>query len=209
MKDLSIEAKHRLFFLALFVLGLLIVLYFIFFLFKTGPEDLVKLKELQLCSQGDVSATSFVDVKQYRKDIYKEIWQIDGLDRKMVKIQSPTSQVIVKEENGHLKMVEELSDFKCWMQEKIFYSQSKPMQELRHLKAQKASFSYEDYSFLAQQVFIFRYQAPGLTLPKYDKGLTLLMKANAKEATFKVKDGGFSFEANKLKATFYSDTDNP
>lgn len=209
MKDRLADLKPLAFFLSITLLGVGIVMYFALCIFNTTPNDALLLSEIQQTSQGISLTPAHVDVKQERTGIYKEIWQVDGTDRKMVKIQSPSSKVILKEENGHFKMIEELSDCKCWMQEKIFYKQSTPMQELRHLKAQKACFSYDDHSFTAQQVFVFRYLAKGDSLPKYEKGLTLLMKGNAKEATFKVKDGGFSFEANKLKATFYSDADNP
>lgn len=201
--------KPSFFSLSLYITALALVAFFGFFVFTTTPKDTLALKELQQSSQGDIATPSFVDVKQERRDIYKEIWQVEGLERKMIKIQSPSSKVIVKEDNGHFKMVEELADCKCWMQEKLYKENGALMQELRHLKAQKASFSYDDHSFIANQVFIFRYLAKGDTLPKLEKGLTLLMKGNAKVARFKVQDGGYNFSVDKLKATFYSNEEKP
>lgn len=199
--------KRISFFISLFVCLFGFAAFLLFFVFSADSADNEKLKDLQKSSQGSYSTDSFLSVKQERKGVYKELWQVSGKERKMLKIESPSSKVAVVEEGGTFKLIEELSDCDCWMQEKLFQEGSQPMQELRRLKAAKASFSYDEHSFVANHVSISRYLAKGSILPKIENGLILLMKGKAEAARFKTQDAGFSFEADRLKATFYPTPD--
>ncbi len=175
--------------------------------FKTSQEDLKVLNELQRTSLGEVDDATFLDVKQVRFGVYKEIWQTEGLDRKMIKISSPSSKVVVKDEEGHLKLIEELKDCKCQIQEKILRNASSINQEFQDIKASQASFCYDNHSFILENLTIQKWKAPGATLPLKEKGGILLMKGQAKKATFKLQDQNFSFLLDRCKATFYTENE--
>lgn len=164
-------------------------------------------KNLQLIFEQSIGAKvdslSQMHIKQERKNIYKEIWQVEGKTRKMIKIQSPASKVLIQEREGVVGLVEELSSCQCWIQDKLFYDKEQPMQEFRHLKAQNASFSYDSKLFTLQEASFYRYLAKGFHFPKQEKSALLLMKGTAKEARLQLQDSGFHFEADHLKATFY------
>lgn len=185
----------------LFLSFFLCLSLFLFFVFSTSKEDEEKLNVLLNTSSGQ--EPTLLNVKQERKNSDKEIWQREGNERKMIKVQSPKSRVVVREENGNFSLIEELSSADCWMQEKLYHDGKNEMQEIRRIKAQDAIFSYDELSFTAKHVGISRFSAKGHSLPSSERAMTLLMKGKAQAASFKLQDDGFRFDADHLKATFY------
>lgn len=169
-----------------------------FSIFSTTKKDEEKLQALLQTSSG-VLAPSLLSVKQERKDVHKELWQANGIERKVIKIQSPHSTVKMQDD----RLVEELSHCDCWMQEKLYREEDTLMQEIRHIKAENAHFLFNEHAFKASNVSLTRYHAKGHVLPLNERAMTLVMKGKAGKADFKLKDEGFCFSLDRLKATFY------
>jgi hypothetical protein len=80
----------------------------------------------------------------------------------------------------------------------------KPMQIIRYIEAEEASYYYQSGKFVADQVKIFRYEVPGHTLIEPMKNNDLIMKGTAQSIEFSIMDKEINFKANQFKASFFS-----
>lgn len=79
----------------------------------------------------------------------------------------------------------------------------KPMQVVRFLEADEASYFYQSDLFKASNVMITRFVAPGHELQKTWKEKQLLMKGIADSVDFSLNGKDLNFKATKLKATMF------
>lgn len=80
----------------------------------------------------------------------------------------------------------------------------KPMQVVRYLEADKASYYYQTDRFFAEQVHVSRVVAPGHKLIDSVKGLKPIMTGLARSAEFSIVGNELNFTAYQLKATLHS-----
>jgi hypothetical protein len=78
-----------------------------------------------------------------------------------------------------------------------------PMQVIRYLEADNASYYYQSDRFLAEQVHVIRVAVPGHTLTESLKGLIPLMSGIARSVEFTLADNELNFTAYQLKATLH------
>lgn len=79
-----------------------------------------------------------------------------------------------------------------------------PMQHMRFLEAESATYYYKSDRFVANQVKVTRFTVPGHQLIQNIEGLKPTMKGLAKSVEFSLADKELNFKAYQLKATFYS-----
>lgn len=79
----------------------------------------------------------------------------------------------------------------------------KPMQLIRVMEADHASYYYKTDQFVADKVKIARYAISGHDLPKTLKKEKILMKGNAAKVQFFLNGKDLNFQATQLKASIF------
>lgn len=82
-------------------------------------------------------------------------------------------------------------------------AQAKPMQIIRFMEADKASYFYQFDLFKASDVTITRFVAPGHQLQESWKDKKIMMKGVADSVHFSLNGKDLNFKATKLKATMF------
>ncbi len=116
------------------------------------------------------SYTATQQQHQVRKDIYFS----KGLERLHFLLVSRNASVIFDHQSGKTDLKEELSDVNFFAQQELFYAdsatgnnlpkddpQASPWQKIYHGTADKAFFSYKDWTFRADKTRIVEYDIPG------------------------------------------------
>lgn len=86
---------------------------------------------------------------------------------------------------------------------KADHSSLVPMQVVRHMVADAATYYYQTDHFSAEQVHISRYIAPGHTLMETTQGLKPVMTGIARSVDFSLVGNDLKFTAYQLKATLH------
>lgn len=79
----------------------------------------------------------------------------------------------------------------------------KPMQTMRYLEADNASYFYQSDRFLAEQVKVSRIVAPGHDLKESLKGFKTIMTGLARSVEFSIVGNELNFTAYQLNATLH------
>jgi hypothetical protein len=80
----------------------------------------------------------------------------------------------------------------------------KPMQNIRYMEADAATYYYQNDHFVAERVKVSRFAVPGHKLIESVKGLHPLMTGIAQAVEFSLAGNDLNFTAYQLKATFHS-----
>lgn len=83
-------------------------------------------------------------------------------------------------------------------------SHAKPMQVIRYLEAETASYFYKSDRFVAENVLVARYVVPGHLLVESIEGMKPVMMGSATSAAFSLAGKNPDFKARRLKAKLYS-----
>nr|MBA3604036.1 hypothetical protein [Parachlamydiaceae bacterium] len=116
------------------------------------------------------SYTATQQQHQVRKDVYFS----KGLERLHFLLVSRNANVIFDHKSGKTDLKEELSDVNFFAQQELFYAdsvtgnylqkndpQASPWQKIYHGSADKAFFSYKDWTFKADKTRVVEYDIPG------------------------------------------------
>ncbi len=79
-----------------------------------------------------------------------------------------------------------------------------PMQKIRYLKAEKGIYYYSTNTFIANEVQLQRFVAPGHELVETLVGIEPTMTGVAKSVEFSLDGHALNFKAHHLKATFFT-----
>jgi hypothetical protein len=88
-----------------------------------------------------------------------------------------------------------------WLPQKV--PNLKPMQVIRYLQADEATYYYKTDEFVAQQVALSRFAVPGHQLVELHEGKPL-MNGVAEKVEFSLAGKDLNFKAYQLKATFFN-----
>ncbi len=114
----------------------------------------------------------------------------------------PDGREATLQDNGKLLIKKtDPQDPASWVE--ITLKQIKPMQLIRLMKAETASYYYKTELFLADKVAISRYAILGHELPNSLKNEKLLMKGTAAQVHFFLNGKDLNFQASQLKASLY------
>lgn len=167
-------------------------------------ESLVKSTDPQ---ETDENAQPYTSTQQHRTT-HKDIWFSQGDQRLQLRLRSEDTRLVLEHHDRNIQVVEHMQGVTCFIQEKLYYltkedGQRIPMQIVRYLEADNASYYYQADRFLAEQVHVMRVAMPGHTLTESLEGLTPFMTGVARSVEFGLSGTELNFTAYQLKATLY------
>jgi hypothetical protein len=185
----------------------------------------VQLYQTLIQKQGIDDVDIPYKAKQQRVNLHKEILFTKGLDRLQMRLTGTYADLIVDHQEQQTDFLEHIYNVACDIQEEIYYqmpdgrklsssqegqlsasdkpAQLIPMQVVRSIKADMATYNYSRDSLVAENVNIERYTAPGHKLVDASEQRTLLMRGTAQWAEFSLSEHGRSFNVYQLKAALY------
>lgn len=127
--------------------------------------------------------------QQQRKGVQKDILFSQGADRLQIQLSSSDSVLVLDRQENKMEIVEKMQNVRCVMQEELYYSPPdlKPMQHLRCIEADHATYHYKNDHIMAEDVTISRYSVPGHTLVTSFDGLKPEMRGKAKNVEYALK----------------------
>lgn len=145
-----------------------------------------------------------------RFNLRKDFYFTKGNERLQMWLKSASAELKLERQGGKNAVIEHMRDVTCYMQEEVYYAApDKPMQIIRHLKADAASYHYQKDLFVAENVQISRYLIPGSTLVETGvEDNKLLMTGLAKRVEFSLNGSDPNFKAYQLKSSFYPSNDS-
>ncbi|MDR3624741.1 MAG: hypothetical protein P4L16_06345 [Chlamydiales bacterium] len=184
-----------------------ISLFLLATLFYVTNEDALLYQDLMKKHYMSSNRSSFLNTKQKRSVVHKEIWLTKENSRHKIDIESPYSEIVIVNQAHTSTIQEKLKNANLVIQEKLYFNLDKPMQEIRHLSAEEATFSYQDRLFIASNVALSSFSCPGHSLPKKLNSEFLTMKGQASKVYFNVDQTTFDLNAKDLKANFFPTKD--
>jgi hypothetical protein len=88
------------------------------------------------------------------------------------------------------------------MQEELGYIGKEPIQTIRYIEADKATYFYEDNTLVARDVTIYRYITSGHTLITSFDSLKPIMIGKASEVEFSLNGDDLNFKAKQMKVVW-------
>ena len=224
------SSKLKYYFFAIILIGILYFL--LQNIFHLEAKDIKKYQHIMReVSEKQSSQKEFYSSKQERTNTEKNIWYIQNDQRLHFYITSKHSFLIFSSEEKASNLFEKMDMVTCMMQEELFYqlpnqeevikngnnfytrkglrpldkeeiSSLRPMQKLRIIKANTATYSYTTHQFVANKVHINRYITQGHLLIKSGSASQLLMEGTASNIEFSLVGNNLNFKAKHLKAKF-------
>lgn len=167
---------------------------------KVEKKDMLEVEQQMSPQPSKKKGLSYSET--VREGVVKEVW----CGSRHLRITSKESALFFFQEGKSIEAVEQLGDVVCFMQEKLFFENGGPMQEVRYLQAKKACYNYNTQLFVAEDVFISKFHFKGHVLPKTVEEATPLMQGTAESVEFTLKGEKIDFHAHHFKATFDSKT---
>lgn len=169
--------------------------------------------------------------KQQRTNVQKDILLTQGADRLLVHLTSTDSVLVLDRQENKMEIIEKMDNVKCVMQEELFYvlpdgrevirrsdgnlvlreagdlipdaEGMQPMQHVRYMEADHATYYYKNDNVIADHVKISRYTVSGhglVTNFAFDKPS---MTGLADNVEFSLKGPEVQFTAHRFKAIYY------
>ena len=139
---------------------------------------------------------------QMREGVRKEIWfSQEDKSRLHYRIESDSSVLTLAPSKGKFDLIENLSNIRCWMQEKLYEADSIDMQQVRYLKANEGIYRYSQQQFLASSVALSLFRLPGHELATPISTRDAFLKGNAQDISFSVSGKTPQFEAHQFTAS--------
>lgn len=179
---------------------------FIYLMVRPSEGDLAHYQEvLRKARPEEMTAALQAPGQQDRSLVFKDLWIVDGEDRLHFQLACESSVLEFDVVGGRSSIVEHMRGVTGIIQEKLFTTaQGQPMQELRYLVAEAASYDYHTNRFVAKEATLTRFRASGHEMVDSTDGLEPLITGTARAAEFTLADGGIDFKAHHLKAKIYT-----
>ncbi|VHO04011.1 hypothetical protein [Candidatus Rhabdochlamydia sp. T3358] len=172
------------------------------FFLRVRPID--KSKVLNLLERQVQSKTSFLSANQKRLKVTKDLWLAqDDNSRLHHRIKSKSSLLVLKPHGGKLKLIEELDQIHCLMQERVYYNNELPMQQVRLLEANSGEYHFSEKQLLSQGVSISVYKLNTHTLPQEILLTSPIFSGNAENISFTTSGKTPVFQAKGFIAHMY------
>jgi hypothetical protein len=187
------------------ILGALFVLAVGTLIFPIKKGDYSLYEALLQSSNPDTDDSLLSYSQQKREGVSKQIWCQDDTPL-FFRIDSDESELFFFRQHGRVEVQELLGKVACIMQEELYFEGTKPMQQVRYMEAERASYNYNSHLFVAEGVKLWKYRLDGHTPPLktlfFDA--TPLMQATAHTVEFSLKGEKLDFVAHRMKATLNS-----
>jgi hypothetical protein len=173
---------------------------------RPSETDLVQYEEvLRKARPEEMTAALHQPGQQERRVVYKDLWIVDGDERLHFQLACDTSTLEFDVEGSRSKIIEHMRGVKGIIQEKLYTDdKGQPMQELRYLVAEEASYDYHTNRFVAGEATLTRFRTTGHDMIDSTQGLEPIITGTARSAEFTLADGGIDFKAHHLKAKIYT-----
>lgn len=172
------------------------------FFLRIRPID--KSKVLNLLERQMQSKTGFLSASQKRLKVTKDIWfSQDDNSRLHHRIKSKSSLLVLKPHGEKLKLIEELNQIHCLMQERIYYNNELPMQQVRLLKASSGEYHFSEKQLLSQGVSISIYKLNTHSLPQEILSTLPIFSGNAENISLTISGKTPEFQAKGFMAHIY------
>ena len=183
---------------------------------------------------GDVPVESItVTGKQYRQKVSKQALFSETEGRRQFRLVSDESDLVFSYIGGKSSAVEYFRGVSCDEQEELYYTlpdgrelkksskglklrqggnlwvddgteELSPMQRVRHIDAETATYFYCKDLFAAEHVNLSRYFIPDHKLPQFIEEVSPMMQGQAKAVQFSVVGKDTAFRAHHLTMTLYT-----
>lgn len=172
------------------------------FLLRIRPAD--KSKVLNLLERQTQSKTDFLSASQKRLKVTKDIWLAqDNNSRLHHRIKSKSSLLVLKPHEGKFKLIEELDQIHCLMQERLYYNNELPMQQVRLLEANSGEYHFSEKQLLSQGVSISVYKLNTHTLPQETLSALPIISGNAENISLTTSGKTPELQAKGFVAHMY------
>lgn len=139
---------------------------------------------------------------QTREGVRKEIWFTqEDASRLQYRIESDSSVLTLAPRDGKFDIIENLSNIRCWMQEKLYEVSNASMQQIRFLQAKEGTYYFRQQQFLANAVALSLFRLPGHQLQTPESTREAFLKGNAADISFSVSGKTPQFEAHQFTAS--------
>jgi hypothetical protein len=180
-------------------LCLILVLAIGIFIFRGNETDAFFYQELLKSSAPEQNGSQVSRSQQKREGVTKQIWH-QGENPLYIRIHSQESELLFFRQDNKIEAIEQLGNVVCIMQEELLYLNGRPMQNIRYLEAEKASYNFHTRLFLAQGVKFWKYQLEGHNPPETIENAQLLMQASADSVEFSMISKDLDFKAHRMRA---------
>lgn len=184
--------------------GLLVIIAIVWgwFFLRVRPID--KVKVLCLLERQSQSKTSLCSAHQKRVNVIKNIWLTqDDNSRLHNRIKSQSSLLMLKPDGKKLKLIEELDQINCLMQERIYYNDGIPMQQVRLLEARSGEYQFAEKQLLSQGVSISIYKLSTHILPQKVDAISPIFSGDAENISLITSGKTPNFTAKGFVAHMY------
>lgn len=172
------------------------------FFLKVRPSDKAHL--LCLLERQIQSTAEFSSVQQNRVNVVKDIWLAqDDNSRLHNRIKSQSSVLMLKPKGRKSHLIEELHQVSCLMQERVYYKDGLPMQQVRLLEANSGEYNFSEKELLSQGVKISVYRSDTHVLPQEIVTKTPIFSGSAENVSFITSDKTPNFKATGFVAHMY------
>lgn len=113
----------------------------------------------------------------------------------------PDGREVIRQPNGKLALRDSKPSDITWIESDV--SELKPMQHVRYIEADHATYYYKNDHVIADDVKIFRYTLPTHNLITLFDRMEPTMTGTAKNVEFSLNGKDLQFTAHQLKAVFY------
>lgn len=184
--------------------GLLIVVTIAWSWFFLQVRPIDKTKVLCLLERQAQSKKTLCSAHQKRVNVTKNIWLTqDDNSRLHNRIKSQSSWLMLKPDGKKLKLVEELDQISCLMQERIYYNERIPMQQVRLLEASSGEYQFAQKQLVSQEVNISVYRLSTHTLPQNVDGIVPIFSGDAENVSLVTSGKTPDFKAKGFTAHMY------
>ncbi len=161
---------------------------------------LLRTREVEEAPAAPKHTMQTVPRHQVRRGVQKDIWTISGKDRLHFRLKSDHSLLAIEQKQGKLEAVETLGNLECCLQESV--DKTNGVQNIRYITGPKGTYSFPAHRFVADEVHLSFYQAPGTCLPRGKPETAPFLSGVAEEVVFSEIDHTPHFNAYHLKAEF-------
>lgn len=180
-------------FMAIFI----VFLSFLTFSLSRRIEDQESAEPLSLTLSHTNKATTG---KQIRHRVCKDFWIAEEKDRLHHRIESPRSTLFAHFEGKKTKIIEQMIEMKCYIQERLMHSEEGLKQKLRYIESEEGFYHYDNHHFNAEHVFIAFFDMPGNHLQRNLNLEKAHMTGHASQVQLSLANQNPTFYAEKFKA---------
>ena len=138
--------------------------------------------------------------EQEREKVSKELWYQKDKTLLSAHVKYARSTVHLSRLENNFELVEYMDKVFCMAQQKLYFTEDKPMQQIFCLESRTGSYHYNAQKLTLEDVNLCEYHIEGHTLPIEPPNEKPTLRAVAKSAQLNLENGKPFFTAEKMHA---------